>query len=143
MPALKPRLYAMLVALAEGPVHGYGLKKTVEDDSGGAIRLGPATLYRTLDRMAEDGWIEETDEAPVPDEEDDERRRYYRLTLRGREVLAAETSRLAHLVGRVDGAVLAAAGGGEGRPGGDPAACGPGLHRGPRRTCQGGRGQDR
>lgn len=110
--ALKPRVYAMLVALAEGPLHGYGLKKAVEEESGGAMRVGPATLYRTLDRLAEKGWIEETPDAPVPEEEDDERRRYYRLTPDGLTVLRGETERLAHLVRRARGAVPAGTGDG-------------------------------
>lgn len=99
--ALKPRVYAMLVALADRPLHGYGLKKVVEESSGGAVRLGPATLYRTLDELAEREWIEETEEAPVPDEEDDERRRYYRLTCLGAEVLAEESARLEALLSRL------------------------------------------
>jgi DNA-binding PadR family transcriptional regulator len=88
----------MLVALSSRPLHGYGLKKVVEDSSDGAIRLGPATLYRTLDDLADRGWIEETDETPVPEEEDDERRRYYRLTPSGLEALEAESARLDSLL---------------------------------------------
>ncbi|HZD04922.1 MAG TPA: helix-turn-helix transcriptional regulator [Longimicrobiales bacterium] len=110
--ALKPRVYALLVALAEGPRHGYGLKKAVEEESGGAMRVGPATLYRTLDRLAEKGWIEETFDAPVPEEEDDERRRYYRLTRDGLTVLQRETERLARLIQRAQ--VFAPAPGGDG-----------------------------
>lgn len=100
MKAMKPRVYAMLVALAGGARHGYGLKKEVAEASGGAIRLGPATLYRTLAALEADGLIEETEERPVPEEEDDERRRYYRLTEAGREAMVDETARLEGLVRR-------------------------------------------
>jgi len=63
----------------------------------GKLRLWPATLYGTLRRMTEDGLIEESGNRPEPDE-DDPRRKYYRLTSFGRDVLAAETARLEELV---------------------------------------------
>ena len=94
---LKPVVYLLLLALAEEELHGYGLKKAVERRTEGKVRLGPATLYRTIRDLQEQGFIEPSDERPDPDL-DDERRRYYRLTELGRAVAAAETTRLGELV---------------------------------------------
>jgi DNA-binding PadR family transcriptional regulator len=86
-----------MVALAQGDAHGYAIMRDVERLSGGAMRLGPGTLYRSVQRMVVDGLIEERDIA-LDDETDDERRRYYRLTTRGLAVARAEAQRLAVLV---------------------------------------------
>ena len=86
--------YHILLALADGERHGYSIIKEVEDATGGAVRLLAGTLYRLLKEMVADGWIVETE----GDSEGDERRRYYRLTARGRKVALGESERLESLV---------------------------------------------
>jgi DNA-binding PadR family transcriptional regulator len=89
--------FQVLLALADGERHGYGIMQEVESRSGGAVRLGPGTLYGAIKRMLTAGLIEES--ADRPDSDDDDRRRcYYRLTGRGRLVAAREAERLADLV---------------------------------------------
>lgn len=85
--------YHILLALAHGERHGYAIIKDVEDATGGAVRMLPGTLYRLLKEMVADGWIVE-----IEGDEGDERRRYYRLTPRGRRVAVAESERLESLV---------------------------------------------
>ena len=97
---LTPAALNVLLALADGERHGYGIMLEVRAMTGGGVRLGPGTLYGAIKRLNEGGVIEETGERQGP-EADDERRRYYRLTGFGGEVLAAE-------VGRLDGLVRAA-----------------------------------
>lgn len=87
---LSPRDLLVLVALTDGPLHGYGIVKAVEKRSDAKVLLDPANLYRTLRRMRRDGWLEEVDE---PDPED-ARRRNFRLTPEGRAVVRAEVERL-------------------------------------------------
>ena len=87
---LKPADFHILLALAQGPRHGYGIMKEVEDESGGAVRLEIGSLYRLLARLLESGLIEDAD--------GDHRRRYYRITRMGRRVLKTEAGRLAGLV---------------------------------------------
>ncbi len=94
---LTPAAFHILLTLADGEKHGYGIMQEVAAISGGQIRLGPGTLYGTIKRMLADGWIEESDERPDP-ELDDERRRYYQLTDLGSRVARAEATRLARLV---------------------------------------------
>jgi DNA-binding PadR family transcriptional regulator len=89
--------FHILIALARGERHGYGILQEVERATGGQLRLGAGTLYRALQRMLEQGLIVETEERPAP-EEDDERRRYYRITEEGREAAQRETRRLAEMV---------------------------------------------
>jgi DNA-binding PadR family transcriptional regulator len=89
--------FHILVALADDDRHGYAIIQEVAARTGGAVALGAGTLYRSVQRMLEQGLIEELSERPAP-EMDDERRRYYRLTPFGRSVAVAETSRLAALV---------------------------------------------
>jgi DNA-binding PadR family transcriptional regulator len=93
---LTPAIFHILLALADGESHGYGIMQEVERLTDGQVRLGPGTLYRSLQRMLVEGLIEELDESP--DSEGDERRRYYRLTALGRRVAQAEALRLAALV---------------------------------------------
>ena len=95
---LTPAVLHILLSLADGERHGYGIMREVEDRTGGETRLGPGTLYGSIKRMLADGLIEESDDRPDP-ELDDERRRYYRLTDFGRRVAGAEAERLASLVG--------------------------------------------
>ena len=94
---LSPPVLHILLALADGDAHGYAIMQDVSRRSGGSVRLGPGTLYGAIARMLEDGLIVETEERPDP-ELDDARRRYYRLTPFGGDVLAGETRRLAALV---------------------------------------------
>jgi DNA-binding PadR family transcriptional regulator len=94
---LSPPVFHILLALADGEAHGYAIMQDVARRTGGAMRLGPGTLYGAISRMLEDGLIEESEERPDP-EMDDARRRYYRLTYLGSSVLALETRRLAVLV---------------------------------------------
>jgi DNA-binding PadR family transcriptional regulator len=93
---LKPAAYHILLALADGPRHGYAIRSSVEALTQGGIRLWPATLYGSVRQLAEAGLIEPVEvEADV---DDDARRRYYELTSLGRRVLVAETERLRVLV---------------------------------------------
>jgi DNA-binding PadR family transcriptional regulator len=89
--------FHILMALADDDRHGYAVMQDVEARTRGAVRLSAGTLYRTFQRLLEQGLIVEVDERPAPDM-DDERRRYYRLTRFGREVAEAETARLSGLV---------------------------------------------
>lgn len=88
--------FHVLVALTDGERHGYAVMQSVEDSSGGLVRMGPATLYGTLKRLVDLGLAEELAHRPDPD--GDQRRRYYRLTGLGERVCAAEADRLAGLV---------------------------------------------
>jgi len=92
---------ALHILLALGPEerHGYAIMREVEPMTGGAVRMGPGTLYTAIQKMLASGLIEESAERPDP-ALDDERRRYYRVTAAGREVVRAETRRLAALVER-------------------------------------------
>ena len=96
LPLTQP-VFNILLALADGEKHGYGIMQEIDRNTGGRLRLGPGTLYGSIKRMLEDGWIEESDERPDP-AHDDERRRYYRLTEFGQRVAAAEASRMEALV---------------------------------------------
>jgi DNA-binding PadR family transcriptional regulator len=87
----------ILMSLAEEDRHGYAVIQDVSARTGGAVRLSPGTLYRSIQRMLEQGLIVEKRERPAP-EEDDERRRYYRITPFGASVARAETRRLSELV---------------------------------------------
>ncbi len=89
--------FHILLALADEDRHGYAIIQDVERRTGGALRLGPGTLYRSIQRMLEQGLVVETQQRPAP-ELDDERRRYYRITEFGAAVARAETGRLAQLV---------------------------------------------
>ena len=94
---LKGQWFHVLLALAGGEQHGYGIMQDVLQLTGGKVRLWPATLYGSIKRLIEAGLIEESDERPAP-ELDDARRRYYRLTKLGNRVLDAECERLQALV---------------------------------------------
>jgi DNA-binding PadR family transcriptional regulator len=89
--------FHILLALAAEDRHGYGIIQDIAARTGGQLRLSPGTLYRSIQRMLEQGLIEETDERPAP-ELDDERRRYYRITRAGEAAARAEASRMAELV---------------------------------------------
>jgi DNA-binding PadR family transcriptional regulator len=94
---LKPNWFHVLLSLADGEQHGYGIMQEVLDRTGGKVHLWPATLYGTLKRLLDAELIEESAVRPAL-EADDARRRYYKLTLFGRRVLAAESQRLEDLV---------------------------------------------
>ena len=86
----------ILMALAAGDKHGYGIMREVEGFTDGAVKMGPGTLYGAVKRMLAAGLIVESDERPDP-ELDDERRRYYRLTELGGRALDAEVARMENL----------------------------------------------
>ena len=92
---LTPIAFEILLALADGEQHGYRIMQEVNSRSGGAVTLHAGTLYRALARLLEQALIEELAERPA---EDDERRRYYRITRFGSSVASAEAARLAELV---------------------------------------------
>jgi DNA-binding PadR family transcriptional regulator len=94
---LTPAVFHILLALADGESHGYGIMQDVERFTNGDTRLGPGTLYRSIQRMLVDGLIEELAIA-LHNETDEDRRRYYRLTAKGRAVAEREARRLADLV---------------------------------------------
>jgi len=94
---LTPAAFQILLVLAGGEQHGYEIMTEIARESGGALRLGPTTLYRTIRTLLKMGLIEEASERPDP-EIDDQRRRYYRLTPAGRQSARAETERLRRLV---------------------------------------------
>ncbi len=90
-------IFHMLLALSEGDRHGYALKREILQRTGGKLNLGSGALYGSINKMLEQGWIEESDERPDP-HLDDERRRYYRITPLGLRVAQAEAVRLRQLV---------------------------------------------
>jgi len=89
--------FEILVALADRDRHGYSILQDISARTEGKVRLSPSTLYSAIRRLMEDGLIEELEERPDPTH-DDERRRYYRLTLRGREIAVSEARRLERLL---------------------------------------------
>lgn len=94
---LTPAIHHILLALADEERHGYGIMLEVSRLTGGETRMGPGTLYGTLKRLLQATLIEEAETRPDP-ELDDERRRYYRITKLGSQVLHAETSRISLLL---------------------------------------------
>jgi DNA-binding PadR family transcriptional regulator len=94
---LPQAVFQILVALADQDRHGYAIMQDVAERTSGALKLSPGTLYGSIKRMLEAGLIVEIDTRPSPDE-DDERRRYYRITPFGREVAQAESDRLTVLL---------------------------------------------
>jgi len=91
--------FHVLLVLARGEMHGYGIMREVETISDGVVRMGPGTLYGTIKRLLEGGLAEESGERPDP-ELDDERRRYYRITGLGQSVVTAEVHRLSTMIER-------------------------------------------
>jgi DNA-binding PadR family transcriptional regulator len=87
---LTPAVFHILLALAKGAKHGYAIMKEVTQDSGGKMRMGNGTLYGSLKRMLSDGLI---DDAGDRTGDDETRRKYYKLTIRGRRALSAEMQR--------------------------------------------------
>lgn len=94
---LPPATFHILLAVAGEDRHGYAIIQDVAMRTDGELKLSAGTLYRSIQRMLEQGLIMETRERPAP-EEDDERRRYYRITALGTAVAKAEARRLTQLV---------------------------------------------
>ncbi len=94
---LKTNWFHILLSLAAEEQHGYGIMQEVLDRTGGKVHLWPATLYGTLARLIDAELIQESEERPAA-ELDDARRRYYKLTRLGRQVLDLESQRLEELV---------------------------------------------
>lgn len=93
---LTPAEFQVLLALAAGDRHGYALMQDVKSQTDGQLKLGPGTLYTLLDRLLAAGLVQESPRRPEQNE--DQRRRYYRLNHLGRTVLEAETKRLETLI---------------------------------------------
>jgi DNA-binding PadR family transcriptional regulator len=93
-PPLTPAVFHILLSLADGPLHGYAIMQSVAATAG--LKMGPGTIYGSIQRMEDAGLVRDIPDAPdgaaAP-----ERRRYYGLTGAGREALAAEAARLAHI----------------------------------------------
>ncbi|HUB50774.1 MAG TPA: helix-turn-helix transcriptional regulator [Terracidiphilus sp.] len=89
--------FQILLALADGELHGYGIMRVVEEQTDGRMRMGPGTLYSSLQALVEEGMIEEVD-GPATKSASDDRRRFYRLTSGGRKLAKQEAERLASLV---------------------------------------------
>jgi DNA-binding PadR family transcriptional regulator len=94
---LPPATFHILLAVADDERHGYGIIQDVAARTNGSLRLSPGTLYRSIQRMLEQGLLVEVKERPAA-ADDDERRRYYRITPLGRLVAEAEARRLVQLV---------------------------------------------
>lgn len=92
---LKPVDFHILLVLTEADLHGYGIVKEIEERTGGGIRLEPGNLYRYVRRLVDEGLVTPAAREPIDGEE---RRRYYAVTPLGRQVLAAEASRMRSLV---------------------------------------------
>jgi DNA-binding PadR family transcriptional regulator len=92
---VKAAAFHILLALGNGPSHGYAIRTAVEELTGGAVKLWPVTLYGSIRELSDGGLIEPVAGGAA---DEDARRRYYRLTPRGRRVLVAETARLRSIV---------------------------------------------
>ena len=93
---MAPAVFQILIALADKPLHGYGIMLDISERSAGKVKLSPGTLYGSIKQMLEGGWIEEIASRAAADE--DERRRYYRLTRDGREAARQEMARMSALL---------------------------------------------
>jgi len=92
-------MFHVLLTLADGDKHGYAILKEVAGQTGGEVQLSTGTLYGIIKRLLAEGLIVEVRRRPAI-ENDDQRRRYYRLTDAGREIAVAETVRMEKLVER-------------------------------------------
>ena len=95
---LTPVVFHMLIALSAGARHGYAIAQEVEAMTDGVVRLGPGTLYGSLQRLVDSGLIREAAAREDPPDARGERRRYYEITAAGRWALVADTERLAKAV---------------------------------------------
>jgi DNA-binding PadR family transcriptional regulator len=91
---LTPAVFHILLSLADGALHGYGIMQSVKETAG--LEMGPGTIYGSIQRMEEAGLVHEA-AAPTGDAGEDSRRRYYGLTADGRTALETEAQRVAHL----------------------------------------------
>ena len=94
---MTPAVYQILLSLADEERHGYGIMQEVDARTAGEVRLGPGTLYRSIKRLRKAGLIEAAGD-PLSGGDDEDRRRFYRITEPGRDVLGNEARRLARLV---------------------------------------------
>ena len=92
---MAPAVFHILIALADKPLHGYGIMLDIAERSEGKVKLSPGTLYGSIKQMLEEGFIEEVAGRA---REDDERRRYYRITRDGREAARQEMARMSALL---------------------------------------------
>ena len=90
-PPLTPAVFHILLALANGPLHGYAIMQSVEDSAGSEMRMGPGTIYGSLQRMEEAGLVRELSATA------NDRRRVFTLLPAGRRALEAEARRLSRL----------------------------------------------
>ena len=97
MTPLTPAVFHILLALTAGDRHGYGIMQDIADHTDGSLQMGAGTLYGTIQRLMDAGWVREV-ESPPPQSARDERRRHYRLTPAGRRALDEEVQRLEGLV---------------------------------------------
>jgi DNA-binding PadR family transcriptional regulator len=88
----------MLLVLTDGPRHGYAIKQEAEARSNGAVRLGPGTLYETIQRLLDAKLVRETRGESDPVNGQEAQRRYYELTAKGRQLLQQEVEQLGHFV---------------------------------------------
>ena len=95
--ALKPSTYYVLLALADGELHGYAIMRAVAEMTGGREAILPGTLYAALSRMTDDGLVDARD-GPADDPSGGPKRRYYRATRLGRAAARAEAERLEGLL---------------------------------------------
>lgn len=100
--ALTPAMFQVLLALGDGEKHGYAILKDVEELTGGEVRLSTGTLYAIIKRLLLEGAIAECRKRP-PADEDDQRRRYYRLTPLGIQIANQEAERMERLVATARG----------------------------------------
>ena len=98
---VKPVDLLVLMTLARRELHGYGIVTDIAERTDGRIELVPGNLYSVLQRLEDDGLLEQTDKRPA-DDLDDRRRKYYAITPLGRRVLAAEARRLKGVVGMAE-----------------------------------------
>jgi len=98
-PPVTAAMFNVLISLADGEKHGYAILKEVEEQTAGEVQLSTGTLYGIIKRLLAEGLIVESRNRPAADE-DDQRRRYYRLTEEGRQVAVAEAVRMEKLIAR-------------------------------------------
>ncbi len=99
--SMTPAVYQILLSLADGDRHGYGIMQEVDERTDGEMRLGPGTLYRSIKGLRKAGLIEAL-EVAEPKGGGDDRRRFYRITVSGRKMLENEARRLARLVAQAE-----------------------------------------
>ncbi len=106
---LRPAEFLVLLVLADGERHGYGIVQDMSDRTDGKVKLLPGNLYAVLRRLMDSGLLAESARRPAEDL-DDQRRRYYHITKLGEEVLAADAERMKSLVQQVEAQNLVRAG---------------------------------